>query len=110
EFDAAESEWIAITFRYDPANPSADPAQEIADVVLALDQYDRSLGGCGLVLDSARSATSKEQVYLIVRPVESKGAAERFRQMAQVLGCPLEQGPLQPRAPRSDGGLPETIG
>jgi hypothetical protein len=105
EFDAAESAWVALTFRHDTGNTAA--AEENAAVVLALDQYDRALGGRGLVRDPTRSSESDGQVCLVLRPIVSRGAAERFGQMAAALGCPMENG--APQCLAAGGRLQEIL-
>lgn len=80
---AADAGWIDFTLRYNPASPPQDPAQHVADVVHALGQFDRSLGGHGLTVDRERSTNADDRLALVLWPIKVTGAAERFRAMAE---------------------------
>jgi len=80
---------LRLTFHLQDCQPSPSLARDVLELLYALHEYDKALGGRGLGLERTRSRAGDGTLSLVLRPNERHGAADRFRRMAEQLGSPI---------------------
>lgn len=111
-FDDSKPSGPVAALRLTASLPSGtDPkssAAEVADLCLALSDYDREKGGLGLVIDYDRSGISEGNLVVLLRPKDIRGSVARFGEMAALLGGDPTLRPL-PESPGDGGSVIEDI-
>lgn len=90
---------LRLTLPLPASEPSPALARHVSEILYALHEYDKVLGGKGLGLDRAASRSGGEWLSLVLRPNGQQGAINRFRRMAEQLGSPITDAP--PEAPNN---------
>ena len=84
---------LRLTFHLQAGESSPSIACDVSELLYALHEFDRALGGEGLGLDRDASQASDGWLSLVLRPNDQHGAADRFRRMAEQLGSPITDAP-----------------
>ena len=84
---------LRLTFHAGVGESSSALARDVSELLNALHEYDRAVGGKGLGFDGAASRAGAGWLSLVLRPSDQHGAADRFRQMAELLGSPITDAP-----------------
>jgi hypothetical protein len=84
---------LSLTFHFDAGAIPTSLTQDVLELLDALHEYDKSLGGQGLSLNRSLSRAGEGCLTVVLRPNERKGAWMRLQQMAEQLGVPAAEGP-----------------
>ncbi len=83
---------LRVTFHLPAGEAEPSLASEVVELIHALHEYDKALGGRGLGLDRSASRAVGGRLSLVLRPNQPQGAVDRFRRIAEQLGSPLTRG------------------
>lgn len=101
---------LRLTVRLTPGADSGGCTREFVELLHALNDWDLALGGRGLVLDQSLSAASGGFLTAVLRPLDVRWSLDRFRQMAVLLGGPVEeQAGAEAPDPSDNGRIDDVI-
>ncbi len=90
---------LRLSVQFAPGVELAGCQQEFVALLHALDAFDQSLGGLGLVVDSSLSGGTVNTLTVVLRPLDVRWSLDRFTQMANLLGIqPVSRAVEQPPA------------
>ena len=94
---------LRLTIQFAPDAEPAGCQREFFALLQALDDFDRALGGRGLVVDASLSGGTKDEWMVVLRPLDVRWSLDRFTQTADLLvGGSASRTIEQPPVPLND--------